>query len=257
MQLMGKKIIVTGGARGIGASVVRSYAMEGAHVTSLDVLDNQGKIVADKATQKGPGSVHYFHCDVSSRDDVEVAFEMAVREMDGLDVVVNAAGVNRIIPAADISDQEMDLIIKVNVYGTFLTNQVAFKYLKEHGGKIINFASVAGMNPYPAGAHYSASKGAVASWTRSIAHEWGKYNITINSLAPAIWTPMYDERRSLMSKEELKAHDESYNKVIPIGGKLGDPEKDLAPVLVFLATEGSRFITGQIIPVDGGLASTR
>ena len=257
MQLIGKKIIVTGGARGIGASVVCSYAMEGAHVASLDVLDDQGKMVAEEATQKGPGRVNYYHCDVSSRDEVEKAFEMAVREMDGLDLLVNAAGVNRIIPPEDMSDHDMDLIYKVNVYGTFLTNQVAFKYLKKHGGKILNFASVAGMNPYPAGAHYSASKGAVASWTRSVAHEWGKYNITVNSLAPAIWTPMYDERRSLMSKEELKAHDESYAKVIPIGGKLGDPEKDLAPVLVFLASEGSRFITGQIIPVDGGLVSTR
>ncbi|SDN30967.1 NAD(P)-dependent dehydrogenase, short-chain alcohol dehydrogenase family [Bacillus sp. OK048] len=257
MQLIGKRIIVTGGARGIGNSVVCSYAMEGAHVASLDVLDDEGKIVAEEATQKGPGRVNYYHCDISSRDEVEKAFEMAVREMDGLDLLVNAAGVNRIIPPEDMSDHDMDLIYKVNVYGTFLTNQVAFKYLKKHGGKILNFASVAGMNPYPAGAHYSASKGAVASWTRSVAHEWGKYNITVNSLAPAIWTPMYDERRSLMSKAGLKAHDESYAKVIPIGGKLGDPEKDLAPVLVFLASEGSRFITGQIIPVDGGLVSTR
>jgi NAD(P)-dependent dehydrogenase (short-subunit alcohol dehydrogenase family) len=257
MQLIGKKIIVTGGARGIGASVVRSYAKEGAHVSSFDVLDEQGNMVAEEASLKGPGKVNYYHCDVSNRNDVEKAFEMAVGEMDGLDLLVNAAGVNRIIPAAEISEHDMDLIFKVNVYGTFLTNQVAFKYLKKQGGKILNFASVAGMNPYPAGAHYSASKGAVASWTRSIAHEWGKYNITVNSLAPAIWTPMYDERRSLMSKEELKSHDESYSKVIPIGGKLGDPDKDLGPVLVFLASEGSRFITGQIIPVDGGLVSTR
>lgn len=257
MQLRGKKIFVTGGARGIGASVVRAYAAEGAHVASFDVLDDLGKIVAEEVTKKGTGSVHYYHCDVSSRADVEKAFEMAVNEMEGLNLLVNAAGVNRIIRAADISDDDMDLVYKVNVYGTFLTNQVAFKYLKNRGGKILNFASVAGMNPYPASALYSASKGAVASWTRSVAHEWGKYNITVNSLAPAIWTPMYDERRSLMSEEELKTHDESYAKVIPIGGKLGDPEKDLAPVLIFLASEGSRFITGQIIPVDGGLVTTR
>jgi NAD(P)-dependent dehydrogenase (short-subunit alcohol dehydrogenase family) len=257
MQVKGKRIIVTGGARGLGATAVHAFAKEGAQVVSLDVLDEKGKKVAEEAGQRGPGSVNFLHCDISNRDEVERVFEVAVGNLGGLDVLVNSAGLNRITPAEEISIEETDLILKVNVYGTIYTNQSAFKYLRDRGGRIINFASIAGMNPYPGGAHYSASKGAVASWTRTVAHEWGKYDITVNSVAPAIWTPMYDERRAYMDEEKLRKHDESYKKLIPIGGKLGDPDNDFAPVLLFLASESSRFITGQIISVDGGMVSTR
>ncbi|MBM4763659.1 SDR family oxidoreductase [Bacillus sp. B15-48] len=257
MLLEKKRIIVTGGASGMAASTVRAYAKEGAHVFSLDILDEQGQKLAEEATDQGPGVVHYLHCDVSKRDEVRGAFESAVSKLGGLDVLVSAAGVNRIIQPEDLTENDIDFIFGVNVYGTMYANQEAFKYMKDNGGKILNFASVAGMNPYPAGAHYSATKGAVASWTRSIAHAWGTYQITVNSLAPAVWTPMYEERRTEFTSEELKAHDEAYAKAIPIGGKLGDPDKDFVPVMVFLAGEGARFITGQIIPVDGGLASTR
>lgn len=257
MGLNGKKIIVTGGARGIGAAVVHVYAKAGARVVALDVLDEQGKEVAKKASQHGKETVHYLHCDISNQIEVENAFEMAVEKLGGLDVLANVAGVLRLTPAEEISVEELDLVMKINFNGTVYTNQSAFKYLKENGGRIINFASIAGMNPYPQGASYSASKGAVTSWTRTVAHEWGKYNITVNALAPAIWTPMYDQRRSVLTEDELKAHDENYKKLIPIGGKLGDPERDLGPVMVFLASEDSRFITGQLIPVDGGMASTR
>lgn len=257
MQLRGKRVIVTGGARGMGASVVRAFAKEGAAVASFDILDEMGQNVAAEATSSGPGNVTYYHCDISNRDEVSRTFEEVVGKLGGLDVLVSAAGVNRIIPPEDLTEKDLDFMFKINLYGTIFTNQEAFKYMSDQGGKIINFASVAGMNPYPAGSHYSASKGAIASWTRSVAHAWGKYGITVNSMAPAIWTPMYDERRSKMSMEELIVHDDMYAKTIPIGGKLGDPDHDFSPVMVFLASEDSRFITGQIIPVDGGQVSTR
>ncbi|MRG84865.1 SDR family NAD(P)-dependent oxidoreductase [Salinibacillus xinjiangensis] len=257
MKLKGKRIIVTGGARGMAASIVRAYAQEGAQIASIDILDIEGQQVADEATKMGPGKVDYYHCDISRKENVENTFEMATRKIGGLDILVNAAGVNQIRRPEELTEQDIDLIFHVNVYGTIYTNKAAFKYLKEKGGRIINFSSVAGLNPYPAGAHYSATKGAVASWTRSVAHEWGKYHITVNAMAPALWTPMYEERRSQMNPEELEDHDNGYKKMIPIGGKLGEPDKDFAPVMIFFASDDSRFITGQIIPVDGGLVSTR
>ncbi len=257
MQLEGKRIIVTGGARGIGASVVRAYAAEGAQVASLDIRDELGKRVAEEAERKGPGSVYFYHCDISVRSQVEKVFEIAVRQIGGLDIMANIAGIELGAPAEMIEDSDLDQILNTNFKGTVYTNQAAFRYMRNSGGRIINYGSGAGLRPYPYGAHYSASKGAVHSWIRTVAHEWGKYGITVNAVLPAIWTPMYDEHRARMSPEELREHDAKMAGAVPIGGRLGDPDRDLAPVMLFLAGEGARFITGQVIPVDGGTASTR
>ena len=102
-------------------------------------------------------------------------------------------------------------------------------------------------------AHYSAAKGAVMAWTRTVAQEWAPYGITVNAILPAIWTPMYDAHRARMTEEERALHDLQMQYAVPLGGRLGDPDRDLAPVLVFLAGDGARFITGQAIAVDGGM----
>jgi NAD(P)-dependent dehydrogenase (short-subunit alcohol dehydrogenase family) len=129
--------------------------------------------------------------------------------------------------------------------------------LRAGGGRIINFASAAGMAGYPGRAAYAASKGAVLSFVRTLAVEWAKYEITVNSLCPMIWTPMYDTTRAAMSEAELAAHDERFRELIPLGGKLGDIQQDLVPVVAFLAGETSRFMTGQIFCIDGGRQTVR
>ncbi|HVV29878.1 MAG TPA: SDR family NAD(P)-dependent oxidoreductase [Mycobacteriales bacterium] len=258
MQLDGKRIIVTGAARGIGAEVVRAYVAEGAAVAAVDVRDELGQAVAEQANAGGPGSAAYHHADVAVRAEVQAAFATAVAHLGGLDALVNAAGVERHTPAEHITDDEWRLIMEVNVYGTLFTNQAAFEPLRAAGGgSIMNFGSDAGLIPYRNGAHYSASKGAVHSWTRSISGEWGAHGIRANSVVPAVWTPMYDDHRATMSPAELAAHDEQMKMVVPLGGKLGDPARDLAPVMVFLASDASRFITGQIISVNGGAGQVR
>lgn len=256
MQLDGKRIIVTGGSSGIGAVIVRAYAEQGAQVASFDVTDEPGQKIAEEATQKGPGTVTYYHCDISNRAEVDEVFEAAVDKLGGLDVFVNVAGVDRKGKPEEIADEDIDLIMNVNVKGTIYTNQAAFKHLHNHGGKILNFTSVAGLEGLFA-PHYAASKAAVASWTRNVARAWGKYNITVNSIAPMVWTPMYDEHRASMTEEELRIDDENMARNIHIGGKLADPVTHLAPVLVFLATEGANYITGQAIPIDGGFYMAR
>jgi NAD(P)-dependent dehydrogenase (short-subunit alcohol dehydrogenase family) len=177
--------------------------------------------------------------------------------MAGLDGLVNVAGIMGRLAAEAIDDDSWNAMMDVNVRGTFLTNQAAFRYLKDRGGRIVNFGSDAGLIPSPTSAHYSASKGAVIAWTRSIAHEWGMYGITVNCVLPAIWTPMYEEQRSRLTPAELEAHDLRMAATIPIGGKLGDPIRDLAPVLIFLVSEASHFVTGQLMSVSGGLGMTR
>jgi NAD(P)-dependent dehydrogenase (short-subunit alcohol dehydrogenase family) len=255
--LSGRRIIVTGGARGIGESAVRAFAGAGAAVVSFDVTDDAGTAAAAAADAAGSGSARFVRCDVSDRGSVESAFAEATAHLGGLDALVHVAGVERGAPAEDITDEDWDVTLGVNLRGTFLTNQAAFPHMKERGGRIVNFASGAGLYPYLHGAHYSASKAGVIAWTRTIAHEWGRYGITAVAVNPAMWTPMYQSHRDRLSPDQLAAHDAEKLVKVPLGGKLGDPDSDLAPVLVFLVGEGSRFITAQIISVDGGMVPLR
>ncbi len=251
--LANKKIIVTGAARGIGASATRALTAAGAMVTGLDLSGPS----ADTA-ESPPSSVFaYETCDVSSRASTRAAVDRAVAAMGGLDVLIHAAGVQRYTPAEAITDEEWELVVGVNARGTMIANQAVFPHLKDRGGRILNFASAAGALGLRGCAHYAASKGAVLAWTRTIAQEWGPYGISVNAIAPGMWTPMYDATRAGMTPEQLEAHDRGMAMMIPLGGRLGDPDADMAPVLVFLASDASRFITGQTLAVDGGLMMVR
>lgn len=240
---------MTGGASGIGAATVRAYAREGARVASLDVNDDNGRRVAGEAG----GNVTYQHCDVSCRQEVDDVFARTIADLGGLDVLAHVAGVERGAPAEEIADEEWDLIFDVNVKGTLYTNQAAFRHMQMRGGRIINFGSGAGIRGQRGSAHYSAAKAAVMGWTRTVAQEWARRGITVNAVVPAIWTPMYDSHRARMSEQERTIHDMAMQHVIPLGGRLGDPDRDLAPVMLFLAGDECRFITGQVIAVDGGM----
>lgn len=243
-QLDGKRIIVTGGAQGIGKAVVDGYVKEGAKVAALDLQFSDAGEEVD--------GVYRHKVDVADKESVETAFKQSVDHLGGLDVLVNVAGVERGGPSHEIPDDEWDFVFNVNAKGTRNTNSAAFNYLKDNGGAIINFGSRSGVVGVPEQAAYSASKAAVHTWTRAVAQEWAKYDITVNAIAPAMWTKMYDEFRERLSEEDLKAHDDVMAQQIPIGGKLGDPSKDLVPLLVFLASDGAHFISGQSFPVDGG-----
>ncbi len=255
----GLRVIVTGGASGMGEAAVKDFARHGARVLSFDLNDAAGEEIAKAATAtaRGPGSAGYLHCDVSDEASVQAAFAAAAGILGGLDVLVHAAGIAPGAPADQITLSGWEKVFAVNARGTFLTNQAAFELMKDTGGRIINFASAAGIIGLPNKAHYSATKGAVLAWTRTVAKEWGRHGITVNCMAPAIETPMYLKTRSLMSAEALAQLDARMASDMPIDGKLGDPDRDLAPVLRFIAGPGSRFMTGQIFAVDGGIVMTR
>lgn len=257
MQLEGKKIIVTGGSRGIAAAVVQRYVAEGAKVVSVDVNDKSGEEIVNKANKNEKGEAKYFHCDISKQEEVQKVFKKAEEWLGGLDVLANIAGVETGKSAELVTKDDIDFVFGVNVNGMVWTNQEAFKYMKDVGGKIINYSSHTSINPYVGGSVYSMSKGAVNSWVRTAAHEWGKYGITVNSVAPCIWTDMYDEYLDRLDEKGMATEKEDKAVKIPIGGKLGDPYKDLSPVMVFLASEASNFVTAQMIPVDGGYMQTR
>jgi NAD(P)-dependent dehydrogenase (short-subunit alcohol dehydrogenase family) len=256
--LAGMRIVVTGAAQGIGASTLRAYVAAGADVAALDVNAEGGAAAAAAADAAGPGTAWFLRCDVGSRSSAAEAFGAVADKFGGrLDALAHVAGIERSVAAEDISDDEWDAVFDVNVKGTVYTNQSAFRLMRAHGGSMINFTSGAALKPYPRGAHYSASKAAVAAWTRTVAHEWGRHGIRVNSVAPGMRTPMYEAHIARLSAGELEAHRARHRDQIPLGGQLGDPDTDLAPVMVFLAGPGSRFITGQIIVVSGGLEAVR
>ena len=257
-MLEGKRIIVTGSARGMGAATVRAYVQAGADVVAMDITESEGQQAAAAANALGPGSACFMQVDVADRNSVETVFAAAVDRLKGLDVLAHPAAIQRSSDAGSVSVEDWDLMFAVNVRGTMLTNQCAYGYMKKNGGgSIINFGSISGQRAEPSAAAYSAAKGAVHSWTRTAAGTWGNYNVRVNAILPAMATPMYLEATDRASEEEKTASFWMNHRSIALGQKYGDPDRDLGPVMVFLASDGAGFITGQLIPVDGGQTSTR
>jgi 3-oxoacyl-[acyl-carrier protein] reductase len=243
--LAGRRILVTGAATGIGAAAVRVLHEAGARLAATYHRTPPAKDAA---------SVTWLQCDVRDAESVEAAFRGAVQQLGGIDVLVNAAGLWQPGVPGQITSDEIDFLLQTNVKGTILTNQAAHAAMRGQGGRIINFGSSEAVMGSPFSAVYAATKGAVQAWTRSAAKAWGADRVTVNALAPAVQTPGADRLREFLGPDVAPLIDQQMKLSIPLGGKLGDPTNDLGPVLVFLAGDGAGFITGQLIPVDGGLA---
>ncbi|GAA5063764.1 SDR family NAD(P)-dependent oxidoreductase [Nocardia callitridis] len=258
MQLDGKRILVTGGAQGIGAAIVKAYAAEGARVHSFDLNEADGAATAKQANDRGPGTATFTRLDITDGSATETLFRSAAAKLGGIDVLVNIAGLQKSAMAEDITDELFHSVYRVNVLGTIHTNQSAFRIMKEAGtGAIVNFGSMSGFTGELANSTYGSSKGAVHTWTRTVAREWGPHGIRVNAVLPYVNTPMFDKYTNSLTPEELAQYREQLRKDIPLGGTFGNADTDLAPVLVFLASDASHFITGQLLPVDGGFAAVR
>ena len=255
--MLDKRIIVTGSTYGIGASVTAALVAAGATVASMARSTDIGEQQAEALGAAGPGEIRFRRCDVSDRTEVAAAFADAVADMGGLDALVHVAGIEGGGAPEDETDDDWDRTFGVNAKGTFIVNQEAFAHLRDGGGAILNFGAGAGLDGLATNAVYAASKGAVAAWTRSVAAAWGRYGITVNCICPAVGSPMYDEHRARLSADELAAHDARMAEKIHIGGRLGDADRDLAPMVVFLCSDGARYVTGQTLCIDGGALKVR
>jgi NAD(P)-dependent dehydrogenase (short-subunit alcohol dehydrogenase family) len=256
-SIEGKKILVTGGARGIGGESARYFAQQGAHVVTCDIRDAEGEQLAKEATEAGPGRVVYRHMDVSDVADIRAGVDFAAQELGGLDAVVNAAEIVLLSSPEDTAQPDWDRLMAVNAKGVGFVCQAAFPHLKEGGGSIVNVASGFALTATPVlTSAYSASKGAIFSYTRTIALEWATYGIRCNSVNPLVATPLMDEVRATMSQEEREDFERQVDRVVPLG-RVGDVATDLAPVLAFLISDASQYVTSQIIGVDGGLVTGR
>jgi len=242
-KLKDKRIIVTGGAGGIGNAAVKLMASMGARVACT----------FNSAAAQVPGDVVSMRCNIADRAEVNTVFDRLAESLGGLDALIHAAGVHHSKPAELVEEQDWDHALDLNAKATAWCNQAAFRHLRDQGGSIINMGSVEGVRGFAGNACYAASRGAVMAWTRSVALEWGRHKVRVNCVAPAIHTEIFERQRQQMDAATLAMVDAHIAASIPLGGKMGDALHDLAPVLAFLCSDDSRFITGQVIAVDGGL----
>lgn len=256
MQLAGKRTIVTGGASGIAAATVKAFAAEGASVVSFDINDDAGHAVAAEANELGPGTVIYRHLDLTQEEQVRSVFAEAVTELGGLDALANIAGIDRQKSAEDVTGADIDFLFNIHVKGMFFTNAAAYRAFDGKGGSIINASSGAGVTGYPGSPVYSAAKAAMLGYMRTVAFDWGRDNVRINSILPAAETNMTREHFGKMDEKTLAFYKDLYASKIPLGGWLGTVEQ-VAAANVFLASDNASFITGQVIAIDGGWTMVR
>ncbi|MDF1479285.1 SDR family NAD(P)-dependent oxidoreductase [Leifsonia sp. H3M29-4] len=240
-RLLGKRIIVTGGARGIGGEIAARFAVEGARVGILDRLAEQGSAHADTIG----GS--FFEVDLLDPVATAAATQAAVDALGGVDVLVNCAGILRFGSLLEVTVQDWNETFSINTRAMLTTMQVCVRSMLDagHGGKIVNLASMAAKKGGAGEGAYPASKAAVVALTRQAALEWGVHGITANSICPGyILTEMGAATRTDAMVEEWSSYS-------PLG-RLGET-KDVAAVALFLASEDSDYLTGQAINVTGGM----
>src|SRR5438270_1491590 len=247
-RLEGKVAAVTGGDQGIGRAIVERLAAEGADVALCYRSNKAGAEEVVAAVKKGKRNAVALQCDVSSVAEGQRFIRDAVKEMGRIDILVNNAGLERRADFWDVSEQDYDLVLNVNLKGPFFVTQAFARHRMEAktGGKVINISSVHEELPFPHFASYCASKGGLKMLTRNLSIELAPLGITINSIAPgAIETPI--NKNLLNDPTKLKPLLES----IPLK-RLGKPE-DVASVAAFLASSDADYVTGATYFVDGGL----
>lgn len=240
-----KTVLITGSSRGIGGNMAEKFAREGYNVL-INYNKSKGKAEELQARLQGEGlSVKTFKADVSKRDEVEAMFEYCLKEFGDLDVLVNNAGVAKGMLFTDISDDDWDNLMNVNLKGVFHCAQTALRHMiSEKKGKIINISSIWGITGGSCEVHYSASKAGIIGLTKALAKEVGPSNIQVNCIAPgAIVTDMLEQ----IDGDDL----ELFRQETPLM-KLGKPE-DISNCALFLASDKADFFTGQVLSPNGGI----
>lgn len=244
-QLQGKTAFVTGASRGIGHAIARKFAAAGANVVFTHLAsDAQGQVLAEELRTLG-GEVRVYRSDAADFTAVASLVQEVVREFGRLDVLVNNAGITRDGLLLRMDEQAWDEVLRVNLKSCFNTVRAATStFLKQRSGAIINISSVVGIKGNAGQANYAASKAGIIGFTKSVALELGARNIRSNAIAPGfIETAMTQDLDETVKKD--------WERGIPLR-RMGLPE-DVANCALFLASEASSYITGQVIQVDGGM----
>jgi 3-oxoacyl-[acyl-carrier protein] reductase len=244
MSLTGKKALITGASRGIGKAVAMKLAAEGADVIVTATSLDRAKQTADQIILLGRKAIPV-KVDVSVASDVEALFQVVVEEFGSLDILVNNAGITRDGLLMRMKDEDWDSVLDVNLKGTFLCTREAIKLMaKAKSGRIVTISSVVGEMGNAGQANYCASKAGIIGFTKAVAREYAKRNITVNAVAPGfVETDMTGVLTEGVRDELLKQ--------IPVN-RFGSPE-DIANAVYYLVSDLGSYVTGQVLAVNGGM----
>lgn len=246
MRLKDKRAIVTGGGRGIGRAVALAFAKEGADVM-VNYQSNEAAAQEVVESIKGLGRKGIsVKTDVSNYLQVQEMVDRAVQELEGVDILVNNAGMSQPALLLNMTEETWDKIIGIHLKGTFNCTQSVAKYMKDKkSGKIINVISTAGLFGTVGQINYASAKAGIIGFTKSASRELGRYGINVNAICPGVTAT--EMTTKVRSDDKLK---EVYLSRIQLG-RFAEPE-EIAPAFVFLASEDARYVTGQVLCVDGG-----
>jgi 3-oxoacyl-[acyl-carrier protein] reductase len=247
--LDGKVAVITGAGRGIGRGIARRFVREGAAVVIAEFSAEHGARAAADICRDIADRALFVHTDVRRRQDIENAIQAAVQRFGGLDTLVNnAIALSPNILLEHKTDDMLEGVLRSGLWGTWWAMRAALPEMKRRGGgRIVNFYSLDADVAAWLHADYNLTKAAIQGLTRSAAAEWGRFNILVNAIAPTAAGTVYAELC-----EQIPGFAAAASAQNPLG-RVGDPEEDIAPVAVFLASDLSRYVTGETINVDGGM----
>ncbi len=250
MRLKDKVAVITGAARGIGAAIAVGFAKEGAKVVIGDIRDGKKTVTA---IEKAGGKALYVKADVTKQDQCNALAKAAVDRFGSVDILVNDAGILVTIkPLMEVTTEEWMHVMGVNTLGPFHCTKAVFPYMKDRGGKIINICSASIFEGVPGMPHYVASKGAIMAFTRGMARELGDYKINVNSIAPGFTHSEGGDEFDKNKKFPPVPLDEIQLPMRCI--KMPVYPDDLVGTAIYLASDDSRLVTGQLIIHDAGMS---
>lgn len=246
MRFKDRVAIITGSGRGIGKEIAQRLAAEGASIMISDIDSGTAREAAKEIASSFKIKVSSVQTDVKKRDDISKLVESTIRNFGQVDILVNNAGIMYPTQVEDISEQEWDEVLDVNLRGVFFCSQAVTPLMKKRRqGKILNIASLAGkVGGIAAGAHYSASKAGVICLTKTFARELAPFGVTVNGIAPGPVDTAMSQLFSLQAQEDLR---------IKCPLKRFADTGDIAEAAIFLLSDGAKHITGEILDVNGGM----
>jgi len=238
-------VLISGGAMGIGRATAQLFAARGAHIAFFDIRETEGRQLVEELHGVGT-KASFYPCNVTRRVDVEQGVQGVLKDFGQVDVLVNVAGGSKLTPIWELTEEDWDAQVNLNLKAAFLCSRAVIPHMMERRrGNIVSLSSGQGASPAPGRAPYSAAKAGIIGFTRTVAVELGPYGIRVNAVAPGA-------TRTERTLEENTVTGELDKRVatIPLG-RIAEPE-DIGNVVVFLASDFGRHITGQVLFVNGG-----